>query len=87
MADPVAAVESGRPAAPVEEKRTESTTASSSDKPVVENTEDVRVSEEYRGHRDESVMGNFRFLWVTLLVGCALLEVSFTYVSCSPSSH
>jgi len=62
MAHPVAAVESGRPAAPVEEKRTESTTASLSDKPVVNTIEDMSVSEEYHGHRDESVMGNFRFL-------------------------
>ncbi|KAH8904649.1 sugar porter family MFS transporter [Coniochaeta sp. PMI_546] len=34
-------------------------------------------NDEYRGKRNDSVRAHIRFLWVTILVGCALLEYGF----------
>ncbi|KAK4442235.1 general substrate transporter [Podospora aff. communis PSN243] len=40
-------------------------------------TDEVAPSTEFRGERDDSLKAHFRFVWVTLLVGCALLEYGF----------
>lgn len=40
-------------------------------------TTDVDSTVEYRGERDESYKAHLRFLWVTGLVGCGLLEYGF----------
>jgi len=56
-------------------------TASLSDKNTAVQTqhtlESASSNDEYRGKRDDSVKAHFRFLWVTVLVGCALLEYGF----------
>ncbi|KAK0648090.1 general substrate transporter [Cercophora newfieldiana] len=38
---------------------------------------EIAPSAEYRGERDDSLRAHFRFVWVTLLVACALLEYGF----------
>ncbi|KAK1763774.1 sugar porter family MFS transporter [Phialemonium atrogriseum] len=55
-------------------------TASLSDKKTAvqtQQTSETASSNVEYGKRDDSVRAHFRFLWVTVLVGCALLEYGF----------
>ncbi|KAK4155413.1 general substrate transporter [Chaetomidium leptoderma] len=45
----------------------------------IQSAEAVAPEEEFRGERDESHRAHFRFLWVTLLAGCSLLEYGFDH--------
>jgi len=42
-----------------------------------DNASDIAPSAEYRGERNDSLRAHLRFVWVTLLVACGLLEYGF----------
>lgn len=51
--------------------------AETSGKASVRSAEAVTASADYRGERDDSLKAHFRFLWLTILASCALIEYGF----------